>query len=271
MLDEFLRLRSSGHFHNMPTHYAQRSRPMDHLLIWVLGGSGFARTEGLSMSAKAGSLLSFRPGTPHEYGADRQEPWDIVWVHYQGRLAKAFTDAIRNFGGPHVALGLDDQLHDRWLELIAAHLPHDPRGAVRVNTALYGLLGLVIHRLQQRSQVRPTTGTLNVHRLQTYIGQHLAEPITLAELARQVNLSPTHFARVFKQQVGISPINYVIQKRMMQASSLLTETNQPHKQIAAAVGYEDPFYFSRLFKKIVGVSPATYRQTERGQRARMRS
>jgi AraC-like DNA-binding protein len=268
MLDEYLRLCSSGHFYNMPTHHAQRSRPMDYLLIWVLGGSGFARTENKTLSAKAGSLLSFRPGAAHEYGADPREPWNIVWVHYQGRLAKAFTDVIRGFGGPHVALGLDDQLRDRWLELVAAHLPRDPRGAVRVNTALYALLGMVIHRLQQRAQVRPATDALNLHCLQTYIRQHLTESITLADLARQVNLSPTHFARVFKQQVGISPINYVIQKRIMQGGSLLTETNQPLKQIAAAVGYEDPFYFSRLFKKTIGVSPAAFRQAERGQRAR---
>jgi len=269
MLHEYLHLESSGHFANMPNHNTRRERAMNYLLIWVLGGRGFVETEGCQVKAGAGDLLSFRPGHAHAYRADPQQPWDIVWVHYTGKLAPAFTREIRRFGGPRVALGLDDELRDRWLELVAAHLPRDPRWAARTNTALYALLGLIIHRLQQRAQSRPGTEPLNLHALQTYISRHLAEPVTLAELARQANLSPTHFARVFKRQFGISPINYVIQKRMTQASALLTETSMPLKRIAEAVGYDDPFYFSRLFRKTLGVSPAAYRAAEAGHRARV--
>lgn len=261
MLDKYLHLSSSGHFFKMPRHHTRRERAMDYLLIWVLGGRGFVETEGCRIEAGPGDLLSFRPGRPHEYGTDPQQPWDIVWVHYTGKLAAVFTRGIRAFGGPCVDLGLDDELRDRWLELVAAHLPRDPRWATRTNTALYALLGLIIHRLQQRAQARPGSVPLNLHLLQTYISRHLGQSVTLAELARQVNLSPTHFARVFKRQLGISPINYVIQKRMTQASSLLAETTMPLKQIAQAVGYADPFYFSRLFKKTVGVSPTVYRKS----------
>lgn len=271
MLNKYLLLKSSGHFCKMPDHHTRRERAMDYLLIWVLGGRGFAETEGSRIEAVPGDLLSFRPGHAHEYGADPQQPWDIVWVHYTGKHAAEFTRGIRHFGGPRVRLGLDDELRDRWIELVAAHLPRDPRWAARTNTALYALLGLIIHRLQQRAQARPGTEPLNLHLLQTYISQRLAQPVTLTELARQVNLSPTHFARVFKRQLGISPINYVIQKRMTQASTLLAETTMPLKQIALAVGYDDAFYFSRLFKKTAGLSPAAYRESERGQRARIRS
>jgi AraC-like DNA-binding protein len=263
MLHEYLQLESSGHFSNMPDHHTRRERAIDYLLIWVLGGRGFAETEGCRVKAEPGDLLSFCPGHAHEYGADPQQPWDILWVHYTGKLAPEFTKQILKFGGSRVALGLDDELRDRWLELVAAHLPRDPRWAARTNTALYALLGLIIHRLQQRAQARLGTEPLNLHRLQSYISRRLAEPVTLAELAKQANLSPTHFARVFKRQLGISPINYVIQKRMTQASSLLTETSMPLKQIAEAVGYDDPFYFSRLFKKTLGVSPAAYRASAR--------
>ena len=107
-----------------------------------------------------------------------------------------------------------------------------------------------------------TTG-LDVQKLQTYIHEHLREPITLAQLARVARLSPTHFARVFKQQFAVSPLYYVIQKRIALACSLLTETGMPMKQISEAVGYDDPYYFSRLFHKVTGVSPTQYRASHR--------
>ena len=86
---------------------------------------------------------------------------------------------------------------------------------------------------------------------------------TLAELAREAKLSVVHFNRVFKKQFGISPMNYVIQKRVALACSLLTETGQPLKQVGERVGYRDPFFFSRQFKKVMGVSPSGYRQKHR--------
>ncbi|MEI6083076.1 MAG: helix-turn-helix domain-containing protein [Verrucomicrobiota bacterium] len=259
MLDQYLKLNSSGHFFKEFDHYMRRAAPMDYLLIWVLSGKGFARCQGRRMEVGPGHLLLFRPRQAHEYGADPAQPWDILWVHFQGKLARAFAERIREFGQLRIDLGVDDELRDRWIELVIAHGPRDPRFAAKTNTALYALLGLIIHRLQQRTHQIATAEPLDVHRLQTYVHQHLAEPITLADLARQANLSPMHFTRVFKKQFGTSPIDYVIQKRITHACALLTETARPLKQIATAVGYADPFYFSRLFRKVMAVSPSTYR------------
>jgi AraC-like DNA-binding protein len=69
--------------------------------------------------------------------------------------------------------------------------------------------------------------------------------------------------RLFKRQFKVSPIYYVIQKRIAHACSLLTETALPLKQISQAVGYDDPFYFSRMFKKMMGVNPTEYRRRQR--------
>ena len=125
---------------------------------------------------------------------------------------------------------------------------------------LAGLLGRILHLLSKPDR-RPDTGAdLNIPRIRRYIHEHLDGPLSLDELAGCVNLSATHFSRLFRRYFGSSPMHYVIQQRMARAASLLAETAAPIKQVAHAVGYDDPYYFSRLFKRTVGLAPGAYRK-----------
>ena len=165
-------------------------------------------------------------------------------------------------------MGLDNEIRDRWFDLVITHSVHEPGFEAKTNTALYALLGLIIHRLQLKTRSPYMEKPFDVHRIQTYVHHHLAEPITLNNLARQANLSVPHFSRVFRKLFLVSPMHYVLQKRMVQACSLLTETSMQLKQISRTIGYDDPYYFSRLFKKMMGVNPSTYRQTKHPSPAR---
>ena len=245
-----------------------RARPVDYLLIYVLGGSGTVTMENRRRAARVGDLLCLVPGAAHAYGSSRDDPWDIVWVHFQGPLAAAFADLIGRGSSRRVALGLDEEIRDRWVELVIAHHGKQPGHQLRVDTGLCGLLGLICYRLQQRQAAPASADPLELPRLQRYVHDHLSRPITLEELAGLVHLSPTHFARVFKQQFGVSPIYYVIQTRLAQACALLVETDLSVKQVSVTVGYSDPYYFSRLFKKMIGQNPTSYRQRWRGGTSR---
>jgi AraC-like DNA-binding protein len=263
MRAEYLELLRSGHFSSMPHHYMRRERPMDYLLFWVLGGKGFVVTEGHRHQASAGDLFCLLKGKSHEYGSDAGDPWNIVWVHFDGSIAPEFVRAIRTFGGARIELGHDAEQRDRWMELVIFHLARGPNFEVRANTSLYALLGLIVYRLRTRRIAPVTANPFDVHRIQTYIHNHLSGTITLDDLARQVNLSTPHFTRMFRKLFDVSPMQYVLQARVAQACSLLTESSMPLKQIGAAVGCPDPYYFSRLFKKTTGMSPSAYRDAKR--------
>jgi AraC family transcriptional regulator of arabinose operon len=80
----------------------------------------------------------------------------------------------------------------------------------------------------------------------------------VASLASSVALSPSRFAHLFRQQVGVSPMQYVDLQRLQRAKQLLERTAKSISEIAFEVGY-DPIHFSLRFKQHTGVSPRAYR------------
>lgn len=92
-----------------------------------------------------------------------------------------------------------------------------------------------------------------------YMRTCLNRPLQVTSLARMANVSPSHFFAVFKKQTGFAPIDFFIRLRMERACELLTATEMSIKEIAAALGYDDPFYFSRLFKSVHQMAPSIYR------------
>ncbi|MBL4701040.1 MAG: AraC family transcriptional regulator [Phycisphaeraceae bacterium] len=271
-LEKMLVLHSRGHFANQPNHRSHRPDPADCLLIWVLGGRGFAETQGVRAEATAGHLLTFLPGESQTYGSDQGQPWEIMWVHFGGNQAVRYLHALRENNQPFARLGLNATLRDQFEELLSAesHLPVSPMEQtvgpdILAGHMLGSLLGRMIHLMGSRDH-RPSvagSGQLNVTQLRRYIYRHLTEQVSLEQLAQMSHLSVTHFSRLFRKQFGTSPMHYVIQQRMVQAATLLTETSSPIKQVADAVGYDDAYYFSRLFKRIVGITPSQYRQEHR--------
>ncbi|HXR46717.1 MAG TPA: AraC family transcriptional regulator [Candidatus Limnocylindrales bacterium] len=93
----------------------------------------------------------------------------------------------------------------------------------------------------------------------SYMLQHLNQPLHVATLAAAVNVSPSHYSALFKRWMGCPPIDYFIHLRMQQACRLFDSTSLNVKEVAAALGYDDPFYFSRTFKAVNQVAPSEYR------------
>ncbi|HEV2320266.1 MAG TPA: AraC family transcriptional regulator, partial [Verrucomicrobiae bacterium] len=97
----------------------------------------------------------------------------------------------------------------------------------------------------------------------TYMVKHLNQPLQVATLAAQASVSSSHYFALFKRQMGVAPIDFFIRLRMNHARELLDSTRSSVKEIAAAMGYEDPFYFSRVFKSVHRIAPAEYRRRNR--------
>lgn len=97
------------------------------------------------------------------------------------------------------------------------------------------------------------------------IDTRYSESISMDDLASRLHISSDHLRHIFKRDIGESPINYLIRKRLDVACELLTFSNCSVQEIAQQVGLENPYYFSRLFKKRQGITPTAYRRQTRSR------
>ncbi|MBU5334590.1 AraC family transcriptional regulator [Anaerocolumna aminovalerica] len=102
--------------------------------------------------------------------------------------------------------------------------------------------------------------TRECHIAKKYIDDHYSENITLETLSSLVHLNKHYFAHNFTRQFGISPINYLIKRRIDESKHLLANTNYSLSSISQIVGFSSPSYFSQAFKKAVNISPQEYRK-----------
>ncbi len=100
----------------------------------------------------------------------------------------------------------------------------------------------------------------DIWKAMSYIGEYFYEDISVSKLAKSIHMSEKHFIHSFKQTVGISPKQFIIQCRMRRASDMLINTDTSVSDIASELGYNDIYCFSRAFKNYFEVSPAMYRK-----------
>lgn len=96
-----------------------------------------------------------------------------------------------------------------------------------------------------------------------YIDTHYKENITLDMLAAVCHISKYHLAHAFTEEYGVSPINYLISKRMTEAELLLKTTDFSLSLISETTGFSSSSYFSQIFKKQKGISPTEFRKQSR--------
>ncbi len=127
---------------------------------------------------------------------------------------------------------------------------------------------LMIHFLRRYVASQPVfekpVNQLAPYKLQrtlAYIQTHLAQKLSLSTLAHVAQMSPTHFAHLFKHTTGLAPHRYVILYRIEQAKRLLGETDMSLIDIGSEVGFSDQSHFTALFRKHVSMTPKTYRDT----------
>lgn len=95
-----------------------------------------------------------------------------------------------------------------------------------------------------------------IRKVQEYIEAHLAQPLSIAQLATIAFLSPTQLKKLFKEQTALTVTQYITHKRMEKAQALLIHTDYPIQIVAESVGYADHSAFSRRFSQHFGLPPS---------------
>jgi AraC-like DNA-binding protein len=153
----------------------------------------------------------------------------------------------------------------------------DPDGAKACICRALTLLGtrpgstgaVALHNAEPQSGIRPHgvirggLAPFQARRLVEYIDTHVAERISLHQLARMAGLSSGHFSRAFKQTFGVPAHSYLIRRRVEFAKTVMLSTQLPLSDIALNCGLSDQSHFTRVFRRIVGETPYAWRRARR--------
>ncbi len=228
----------------------------EHIFFICTAGKGHIRTPAGRTSITKGDAVLLPSGQPHEYRADRDDPWTLWWFHIVGPDAdELFTSAIRVVDG-HVAHLKDTAaIAALTAQVIEALDTSTNGGLVRASGAAWHVLTHVIS-----AGKRPTSGSADaIDRALEHLQRTSPDRVSVEELAALVELSSSQFSALFKQRVGVPPLRYQNDLRMARARELLATTQIPVAEIGAQCGYDDPLYFSRQFARTHGQSPSSYR------------
>jgi len=245
--------------HTCPPGHSPRTRVRRYwLLHYVLNGKGIFQNEKATYEIVPSMCFVIRPEEVTFYQSDIEEPWHYVWVGFT-------TDYVPQ------CLKHKDVLHVPFLAPLFEELEQN---IDRYNSAeggnggkeayLAGKITEIMLRLELHfSRPAETKAQSEMRAVKNHIDTHLSSALSVQALAEQFHLSNVYLSRRFKEVVGLSPQNYIVEKRLQEAAVLMTERNFSPTAAAEAVGYMNIYLFSRMFKKRFGVSPRAYIQKKK--------
>lgn len=255
-----------GYFPKALYHYCQRPQGcVDNILFYCVQGKGYYTLDGHTFTLNPNQYVIV-PATdkPLIYWSDTEDPWSIYWVHFTSDALQAFNRAyhiVPEQGPqyiPHNEKGI--RIWEEMYENLSRG--YSPENLMNTNLCLYHLIATFVFS-QQQNQNSSSPEKAIIRETIDYMKNNLDKTIRIEDFADLNKYSVSHFSKLFRLTTGMSPIEYFIHLKMQKACQLLYTEDSRVKQIAALLGYDDPYYFSRLFKKYMNTSPETYRKSVR--------
>lgn len=227
---------------------------------YIMEGEGYVMQNDRTYYPKSGELYLLPAGIRQSYGTIGDNTFGKYWCHFTASIGDfnlfqivETPVSISVADGTAWKARFEQLIHYRNSEHLTSH--------IRIHSILLEMIACFI---EESGRVRLNTG-LNasldkMNAVLKYIEEHLADNISVQELARIAHFHPNYFIRLFKELTGLSPIQYVNRLRLDKAKQLLTLTSLSVSAIADTIGMELA-YFSRTFKEHNGLSPTEYRES----------
>lgn len=257
----------AGYFPAANAHLVERAQGAPTTLVMLcLRGAGWARFAGATHDVRAGDLVWLPARQAHAYGSAEGESWTIAWAHFAGEEVAAWGALLRSSAAteqPVVALPRD-RLDEVALDQVYPALErgyavrHQVAAAAALRRALSAAVELLVERRDVRSARERVAASIETLR------HDWMRPHRLEELATAAGMSVTHYSALFRRHTGFAPIDFVIRLRVQHACRLLDTSKRSVAEVAASVGYDDPYYFTRCFRRVMGCAPRSYRNVQKG-------
>lgn len=215
-------------------------------MYYVCGGTAWYEQAGRKLQLEKGCFYIFPVMQAYSLWQDVKNPLEVLWFHVEMDITKGIDFTC-------LPIEQEGQLY---------FLLHSIRLVQTESSAFADVLRLFdifLKRIEDKL-VHYYTGSSRMKHVLRYIGEHIAEDLSVQELARYAGMERSYFTRCFKQVFGVSPGEFIAGRKMSAgAQALLAGVSV--QEAALACGYSDCKAFSRAFKKHMEVSPGAYKKS----------
>ena len=232
-------------------------------LFFILGGSGEFQVSQTVFPVVPEDLVVVNGNVPHTETSRLNNPLEYVVLGVEGLETVAALS-----GCTRLHLLEEREAVESCLRLMLREARTGRPGWGRVCQSLWeAVLQWLLRREDfALSSAPPAEGPRSswaCGMVRQYIDGHFKENLTLDQLAALVHVNKYHLAHAFRKELGVSPISYLIARRIQESRFLLRETDHSLFQIAQILGFSSLSYFSQSFRRLEGISPLEYRRQQR--------
>lgn len=231
---------------------------------YICGGEGWLKIGDREYYPEPGELILMPEGVKQSYSCISERPFLKYWCHFSAKVGE--INLFRILELSHVCIPQNPAVVEMLFKGItesaksdAVYAPLLVRGKLLQLFSEY-IMSLDLNEISYKNlgSARKLTAVLD------YIAANIEHNITVHELAEIAYMHPNYFMRIFKQQIGVPPIQYITRQKIDKAKDLLNTTSGSVSEIAAQLGFGDLFYFSKQFKKHAGLTPTEFRKQRTG-------
>ena len=194
------------------------------------------------------------------YIADKDMPWEYVWVEFDGLRAKAIVEASGFSLDNPVYKARSKDLREEMMKEMNYIAENGSSSPFHLIGHLYLFIdyltrsteGIKVHHVSKLRE-------FYIHEALEFIEHNFQNNISIEDIADVCGLNRSYFGKIFKEAVGKSPQDFLLNYRMVKAAELLKLTKLSVGDISSAVGYDNQLHFSRAFKSVYGASPKNWR------------
>jgi len=244
-----------GDWHSVPhTH--------NHLeLFYIVGGKGQFLIQDQLYPVNSNNLVIINPNVTHTEVSLNAQPLEYIVLGIEGiELAtNESSNGQFNILDHFESVEISSCLRNILREMEQKNTGYEDVCQAYMEILIIRLMRNIALAVPTESQV--VSGNRQCASVKRYIDLHFKEALTLEQLAEDAHMNKYYLSHAFKREYGISPINYMITKRIEESKYLLAETDLSMSQIAQLLGFSSLSYFSQVFRRTQATTPMEFRQS----------
>lgn len=244
-----------GHYYCTDRYLMQRETYPYLLLLFVRHGQMDVRYLHKEYLLEKGDILLMDCLHPHFYQA--HNGLEFLYMHFDGNNSHEVTELLlQNNGGPVFRSPQNATIGKLMLDCVNFYQHKGLSSPFHMTYCLERIIYQLSCLTAEGQKATP------VEKVMVYLQEHSSEAVSMEDLARLANLSPSYLSHSFKNQTGYAPMEYALKLRMEKAMLLLTHSAKTVTEIAYETGYASPASFIKAFTRKVGYAPSAFRKME---------